>query len=185
VEGKLLETIFLVSSLLLWLVVLFNLLLTLALIRRVNARPSTTAPHRLVSLAIGTSAPPFEAQTLEGTPVTLDTYRGRPTFFAFVAPECSACHEVLPLLHSVTSSPAQTHTNVVIVSRADREQTLHMIEEFKLSLPVIAAPAETSAFFRDYQIAGTPSYCFINEKAIVKETGPLSPTNLEWKTLVA
>jgi hypothetical protein len=54
-----LDTIFLASTILLWVVVLFNLFLTLALIRRVNAQPAKTTPHRLLSFEAGTPAPPF------------------------------------------------------------------------------------------------------------------------------
>jgi peroxiredoxin len=151
----------------------------------VNTLPSTTKGQPLPSLNVGTPAPPFSTHTLEGAVVTLETSLGKPTFLAFVAPGCAACHEVLPVLNEIATQSTRSSVTTLVVSGADREHTQRMVEALHLSLPVIPAPSEASTLFHDYKIAGTPSYCFIDEKGIVKQTGHLSPSGEEWSELIA
>ncbi len=72
------ETTLVVSSILLWIVALLNILLTLGLARRIRS-----AFPRLESLKAGQKAPGFSAQTLQGQTITLTDYEGRATAFIF------------------------------------------------------------------------------------------------------
>src|SRR5581483_1123376 len=72
------ETFLLVNSVLVWIVVLANLVLTLALVRRVNAFPGSLAGVGS-GLPIGTPAPDFSLQTLTGQTVTLANFTSRST----------------------------------------------------------------------------------------------------------
>ncbi len=75
------ETILIISSVLLWVMILLNLLLTLGLSRRLNARLP-----RMDFLKIGQPAPSFTAQTLQGETVTLSSYARRAVAFVFTSP---------------------------------------------------------------------------------------------------
>ena len=95
------EPILVVSSILLWLMVLFNLLLTVALIRRAAAKQPGFATENVPTLEIGSQAPDFTAETLDGEAMTLDDYAGKSIALIFVSPTCKPCLNKLPELHEL------------------------------------------------------------------------------------
>lgn len=117
------ETILVVSSILLWLVVLLNLLLTFGLVRRFNAAPRpVTMPHQ-IGLQVGELAPDFTAPTVHGEIVTLSTYIGRKVVFVFISAHCVPCHEVLPDLQQLGLKAARAGVELVLVSSDEMEET--------------------------------------------------------------
>ena len=89
------ETVLIGSVALLWVLVLFNLVLTLGLVRRANANAGPQ-PMEEEGLEAGERAPDFTAETLDGEAVTLATYAGRDVAFLFMSPFCGPCREKLP-----------------------------------------------------------------------------------------
>jgi peroxiredoxin len=163
-----LETGLVISSVLLWLLVVLNLLLTLALIRRVNAGARTPGAP---GLKAGTMAPDFTAQTLSGETVTRSTYSGRKVAFLFVSPSCQPCHEMLPTFEVLGPKAARAGVDFVLVSNVEREATSAFVEQFNISLPVLVAPLTTNSFTRDYHSTTTPSYCLLDEQGKVQSAG--------------
>ncbi|GJQ52982.1 MAG: hypothetical protein HKUEN02_18290 [Anaerolineaceae bacterium] len=92
------EMILVVSSILLWVMVLLNMLWTLGLARRVRS-----AHPVMDSLKIGQSAPAFSALTLQGKTMTLTDYAERAAAFVFVSPHCEPCREEFPHLRELSS----------------------------------------------------------------------------------
>ena len=182
------ETVLIVSSVLLWSVVLLNLLLTLALVRRVNASGDVNvAGVSVVGLSIGEQAPPFSVQTLKGESVTLESYtrRGRATALLFISAGCQPCHELLATLEDLLVGARRTGTDLILVSSDGREKTHALLTEFQLDISVLLAPRDSNPFFTDYQITGTPSYCVIDEDGTIQSAGLPSPTYGAWKALTA
>jgi len=160
------ETILIISSILLWVAVLLNLLLTLGLARRIRS-----AFPRMESLKAGQKAPGFSAQTLQGKVVTLNDYEGKATAFIFVSPDCKPCREELPGIQRVWLDARQFGTELVLVSDADEEKTRPLIDGLADGLPVLVAPREHNPFFTDYKAMGTPSYCLIDAQGRVQAAG--------------
>lgn len=182
------ETGLIVSSVLLWVVVLLNLLLTLALVRRVNASSGVNAAGMAeAGPTIGEQAPAFSAQTLEGEPVTLESYtgRGRATVLFFISAGCRPCRELLATLGNLLPGARQTGTDLILVSSDEREQAQALLTEFHLDIPMLLAPRERNPFFADYKITGTPSYCVIDDDGTVQSTGHPLPGLAAWKALTA
>jgi methylamine dehydrogenase accessory protein MauD len=178
------EILLLVSSLLLWIVVLLNLVLTLALIRRVNAT-SNRAPDLEVGPPVGEKAPDFKAHTLTGETVMLATYAGHPTTFIFFAPGCGPCRELLPSLKTLAPQTREAGAELVLVSEGTREATYALGKEMELDLPVLVAPRKENAFFDDYRITMTPSYCSLDEHGMVLSAGHPDLHDQLWQTLMA
>src|SRR5690348_1026265 len=107
------ETGLVVSSAVLWLVVLLNLLLTLALVRRVNASPRTVPQERLKT---GEPAPDFTAHTLDGELVSRSTYAELKVAFVFISTHCGPCREIMPQLVPLGPKAAQAGVELVLVS---------------------------------------------------------------------
>lgn len=160
------EPILVLSSILLWMLVLLNLLLTLGLARRMRA----VFPP-MESLKVGQPAPDFTAQTLNGETVTLATYAWRPVAFVFVSPDCKPCREELPRLEGLRPKAEQSGVELVLVSDADEDRTQLLADEAKVTLPILVAPRGSNSFFRDYRVNGTPSYCLIDARGKVRSAG--------------
>lgn len=163
------EVTLIVSSVLLWVIVIFNLFLTLALVRRLN----NVRPHAKFDpgLSAGDIAPNFTAQTLSGETVTRSMFGGRRVAFVFISAHCAPCHDLVLQLESLTPQATQAGVEVVLVSGDKEEETRAFIEEKKVHFPVLVAPRETNAFFADYRSPGTPAYCFVNADGKVHSAG--------------
>lgn len=172
------EQVLVVSSILLWILVLFNLLLTFALLRQIN-----TGNPRKDDLKVGQQAPDFTAHTVEGTTVTLADYKGRSVAFLFISSTCSPCRDALPSYEALFPKAKQHGTELVLVSTADAEQTQGMVAQFNITLPVLVAPQESNSFSKDYKISGTPHYCLVDVDGKVQSTGFPSREWGNWKSL--
>lgn len=179
------ETVLIVSSVLLWIVLICNVLLTLALVR--NANKPAKKKWELVSepegLKEGAEAPAFSAQTLDGTSVLLEDYQNQALMLVFIAPHCSACDEVLPALNKMASQMAGT--KLVLACDGTLEQARVLAKKQDITLPLLVAPRQENSFFSDYLIHGTPTYYLINTQGQIQATGHPSEHNPQWKQLVA
>ena len=177
------ETALVVSSILLWVVVLCNLVLTLALVRRLNATPR----HKSLSLEMpkaGQPAPDFRAQTVSGETASLSTFAGRKMAFIFISTNCAPCRQLLPRLELFKPRAAQTGVELVLVSADEMEETQVFVERLHVRLPVLLAPRNTNPLFDDYKATLTPSYCLVNEQGVVQSAGLLNGEGGEWEALI-
>ncbi len=172
--------VLLVSSILLWIAVAFNLLLMLALLRRV----SRTSRREVAPLRAGEPAPPFTAQTLSGQSVTLGDYAGRDVAFIFVAPDCQPCRESLPNYQAWRQVAQRSGNDLILVSVADAQKTKAFVDEFRVGVPVLIAPKDSNRFMHDYRISGTPGFCLIDRRGFVQSAGYPQLRSPEWKSLV-
>lgn len=174
------ETALIVSSILLWLVVLLNLLLTLGLVRRLNANRAS-APE--MGLKVGEIAPDFSAQSLSGETVTLATYAGRNIAFIFISIHCGPCHEILPRLEPLGPKAARAGVELVLVSADELDETRAYVAKQNIGLSVLIASRKSNPFMEDYKSTATPSYCLVNEQGKVQSAGYPSLEHGEWKVL--
>lgn len=177
------DTFLLVSSILLWIVVLLNLFLTLALVRRINAAPGSL-PDVENGLPTGTPAPDFSAQTLEGKKVTLADYAGHATTFIFVASFCEPCHEILPSLQKLAAQARAAGTTLALVNDGNQQETEEMMRTVGGQVEVLIAPRHENSFFTNYHIAMTPSYCSLDERGTIVRTGHPGSTDQGWQQLL-
>lgn len=166
------EQFLVLSSVLLWVLVIFNLILSLALVRKINA-----AYQPKESLKEEQPAPNFVAETITGEKVTLESFAQRNVAFIFVDPACGPCREALPSYESLAPKAAQSNVDFVLISTADADLTRRFVDEYNIKLPTLIAPHESNPFMKDYLVTGTPSYCLIDREGKVQSTG--SP-NLKW-----
>lgn len=164
------ETLLLISSALLWLVVLGNLLLTLTVIRRINAK-SPGENRALTGLRAGEAAPPFSARSRDGQTRTLIDYAGRTTALVFVAPRCGACRALLLTLEKLDPQAKPSKTELLLICDGDEEQTRALVESYALRFPVLLAPRSDNSLFQDYQVHGTPAYYLLNEHGQIQAGG--------------
>jgi peroxiredoxin len=169
------EGLVVASIVLLWVVVIFNLFLTLALVRRLNTPSGSQTEEE--GLKAGEPAPDFAAETLQGESVKLATYAGHPTAFVFVSPQCGPCREAMPSYEALGRKASASGSGLILVSIADRAETRTFVDEFHITLPVLVAPDGSNPFMKDYKVTGTPNYCLVDARGIVQSGGYPS---LEW-----
>lgn len=176
------ETLLLLSSIVSWLVILLNLVLTFALIRKVSTggtRGNQGFPE--IGLAVGSEAPAFTAQTLAGEVVTRATYANRSTAFVFISTHCQPCRTILPEIEQLAPAAARAGVDIVLVSNDTQEATRAFVDEMQIHSPVLIAPFDSNPFLKEYKATMTPSYCLIDIQGKVQSAGhPQSP---EWKAL--
>jgi peroxiredoxin len=160
------ETLLVVSSILLWVVVLLNILLTLGLARRVRV-----AIPVMDSLKVGQKAPNFNVQTLQGKTITLANYADQLTAFVFISPHCKPCREELPHLRELSFKARDYGAEIVLVSDEDEESTRAFVDGTVDSLTVLVAPRDRNPLFRDYKVPGTPSFYLLDSQGKVQATG--------------
>ncbi len=187
------ETIWFISLIVLWGVVLVNLLLTLRVVRWLRAkedlRERVAESEKLPELSIGMPAPDFKAKTLSGEAVRLATYVGRAMVFIFVSPHCGSCRRKMPLLVRLgIQAKERAGIEFVLVSDSSTAETYTWIntireeDKVEVNLPILVAPDSISEFLNTYNPRGlSPYYCFMNAQGIVQARDPIDMG--EWPKL--
>lgn len=174
------ETVLVISSLLLWLIVLANVFLTLALIRRLNRTGQAVVE---TGLKAGTAAPDFTAQTLQGATKTLADYLGQAVVLIFVSPICQPCRERLPMLQKTAAEARVSGVEFVLVSGGTLQETQAWHQEADIQLPLLVAPQDQNHFFQDYQITSTPTFCLLGAEGKTQGSNIVGESLEDWKRL--
>jgi peroxiredoxin len=175
------ETALVISSILLWIVVLFNMLLTLAAVRRINRfMPEVSF------LEVGSKAPDFTAESHDGGKVTLATFAQRKVVLMFIAPTCSSCIQKIPDWEALGPQAQQKGVDLILVSLAPATETQAFVKEHSIQLPILHLPVDDGSFATNYKIFGTPQYCVIDERGKILAEGFMGKEwdllTHEWKT---
>lgn len=140
--------------------------------RAQHAHPSvqTAAPM------VGAAAIPFELKTLDGKPISLTSFRGKPLVLNFFASWCDPCREEMPLINDLAAKAATHDYSVLAVAVEDsRSAVTQYAKESKLIFPI--ALDLNSTVKRAYRIFGPPATFFIDRQGIIRDIiiGPLTP----------
>jgi len=173
------ELIFTINSVIVWFVIIFNLLLTITIIRKINNKPEYEIP----TLELGQRAPDFTADTLAGKSITRADLAGRKTAIVFVSADCGYCRTEIPIIESVKAGAQRSGVDILFVSTSNKELTQSFVDELKITLPIVIAPRAINTFAASYYAGGTPFYCLIDEEGIVEKTGIFDHD--PWKELIA
>ncbi len=134
------------------------------------------------SLPVGEDAPRFEASTLHGEVVNLQTYTKQSLLLVFFMPShILNTHFFQHDLH-VPGIP-ETGMSTVLVSGATMQYTRIFLAKVHTNLPVLIAPTKTNSMFKDYKISSFPSYCFIDTEGKLSATGRINIKEQEGSSL--
>lgn len=179
------ETLWSVSLLILWIVVLVNLLLTLRMLRWLRGqealRKQMAAAEQRPELKVGDLAPDFVAKTLAGESVGRRSYANQSVAFLFVSPHCGHCRQELPaLVRLAPLALERAGVLLVLVSDSSAAQTQSWLatireeDQLDVPLPVLVAPRTMYQFVLTYNPRGlSPYYCLLDAQGRVQSRGPL------------
>lgn len=165
------DSILVISSILLWILMALNIIFTLGLARRVNARAQSSAPQ-IEMLDPGTTLPEFSLLTITGEIVTEEIFKSIKLALLFMSPNCEPCRAKMPELYKYWQKARQADVEVILVSDMGKEETAELVEGHQLeNMTVLLAPRDEASFLTDYKAKATPSYYLIDEHGKVRASG--------------
>lgn len=127
-------------------------------------------------------APPFSAQALDGSNITLKSLKGKAIILNFWATWCIPCKIEIPLLEKTY---LEHKNNGLVVLGANYRQPAPIIKRFvsknPISFPILLD--EEGELSKKYAVFALPATYFIDKKGnyLGSHTGLLTPENLiEW-----
>lgn len=163
----------LVSHILLWIVVLILALIVLALVRQVGAIQARIAPVGALvpreEPRVGEPAPRLTVRALSGQEVTVGAERsdGKATLIVWVAPQCPACHELLPVLASIKRHEG-SWLELLLASEGEPKEHLEFWQHAgRLGVPYLLSTELGLAF----QVPKVPYAVLIDARGIVRAKG--------------
>lgn len=155
----------LMNILLLWLISIFNLLLILAVIRRMNSSKPThfsSPPTIEGGLKIGDEVPNFTGIDLKGGEVSKEDFANQKFTLVFITPDCQPCREHLPILETLMPLARSLGIKFYLVGLGELEALRSLINELNISITTIV-PQGNESFTKDFRVMYTPSFYLIDE----------------------
>jgi peroxiredoxin len=123
----------------------------------------------------GSPAISFELKSLDGKPVRLVDFRGKPLIMNFFASWCDPCRDEMPLINELASKAARDSYSVLGIAVEDgRAAVTEFAKETKLVFPI--ALDLNSTVKRAYRIFGPPATFFIDGQGVIRDVvlGPIT-----------
>lgn len=135
-------------------------------------------PSPSAAPAVGAAAVPFDLKSLDGQPVGLASFRGKPLVLNFFASWCDPCREEMPLINELAANGGGNYSVLGIAVEDSRAAVSEFGREFKLVFPI--ALDLNSTVKRAYRIFGPPATFFIDNQGIIRDVvlGPITPERI-------
>jgi cytochrome c biogenesis protein CcmG/thiol:disulfide interchange protein DsbE len=124
---------------------------------------------------VGAPAIAFDLKTLDGKPVGLASFGGKPLILNFFASWCDPCRDEMPLINELASKAAKDGYSVLGIAVEDtRAAVSEFAKETKLVFSI--ALDLNSTVKRAYRIFGPPATFFIDGKGVLRDVvlGPIT-----------
>lgn len=172
-----------IGQLVLWIVVLLNLLLTVALVRRVaalGAAPAAGAPAG--GLPAGAAAPAFTARTPDGVERTRADLGDGPLVLGFFSPTCDACYDHAPHFAELVGRTPGVAAAAVVDGDAKNSQRLR--ERIPGDVPVLLARRPANPLLGAYLVDAYPTYTAVVDGTVAGSFGSV-PELQRWLAATA
>lgn len=136
-----------------------------------------SADNGSIKPVIGSTAPDFTLEDLDGERVKLSDFRGQPVMVNFWATWCGPCKLEMPHMQEVQDKlSAETGFTILAVNLGEDKDTADtFLQENKFNFTTLLDKDRTVAYGK-YKLIGLPTSFFIDKNGIIKEiqVGPLA-----------
>ena len=116
----------------------------------------------MAALTVGTKAPEFELETLDGKRFVLrDELASGPVVLAFFKVSCPTCQYAFPFLERLVRAYGHNGIKVIGVSQNDAKQTAGFNKEFGITFPVLLDDTDRYPVSNAYGLTNVPSIFWI------------------------
>ena len=169
-HGQTFIPIMIIVLLVLQSILLIFVLKDIRFIKQLTLLKSVSSQAEEVESLIGTQAPDFGLNDIEGKEISLSQYQGQPVLLVFSSHTCSACQKMYPALREFLSK--SNKIEVLLISISSREENLKFKDEYSFigykNLHILSATPE---IFNKYSISGTPTFVVINKQGTIEKVG--------------
>jgi peroxiredoxin len=149
-----------------------------------RAATEITAPGVAGALAprVGQPAADFTVTGVDGQPIQLSQFRGRPVWINFWASWCAPCRAEFPDMDAAYRKHESAGLVLLAVSFAEQPaEVLDYLDRARPSFTIGIDPPGTVA--GQYRVLGLPTHVFIDAQGIVREVrvGPMNPAMMDEK----
>jgi peroxiredoxin len=116
-------------------------------------------------LKAGTPAPEFTLPALDGSEISLSSFRGRPVLLVFSDPYCKPCNGLLPKLEEIHRKSKDLQ--VLMIGRGDPEANRNQVKKLGLTFPVVLQ--RSWEISRAYGMFATPIGYLVGEDGVLVE----------------
>jgi methylamine dehydrogenase accessory protein MauD len=161
-----------VSNILLWILVLFQSLVLIGLVRAVHLLQMRSSSGAGASSAVarpsivGKQAPDFDVSDVNGGAINLSAFSERVVALLFVSPSCRSCGWTLA---DMSALGERARENLVVICRADENACRELGETYHL-LPSLVVD-EDLELSRLFDVDAVPTAVVIDESGKVRSYG--------------
>jgi peroxiredoxin len=146
--------------------------------------PQVEQPVSTVEPTIGSFAPEFSLQTMDGQPVQLSALRGKNVLISYWVTWCIPCIEELPVLNRIYDEYQAQNLVILSVNGIQQDEigtVSTTISDLGISMPVVLDQGD--ALWNSYWVRFLPTSFFIDEDGVIRhiQLGSLSEENLRIK----
>lgn len=150
---------------------------------------SEVESNEVEMIAIGSVAPDFTLDTIDGTTVSLNDFRGRVVVLDFWTTWCLGCVQEVPIMNEFANWADQQALPITVIAvntYPNKDQLLHLkqvrsyLADNDIDMMVGLDPSGTPVA-RDYGVRAFPSNVIINSDGVVTATGVgMKHSYLDW-----
>jgi thiol-disulfide isomerase/thioredoxin len=165
-------TVLLVAVVLLTLLVVADLALTLAIVRRLRAQPAGHAVRLTATatdaLPVGSAVPAFTVGTLDGGTLSADALGSGRTLLAFTSESCTTCHAELPELQARLAQVAGEGGAAVVSVLADPADPPTLPGAVRDLAALVVETEDDRTLARAFQVSAYPTYVVVDQGRVAE-----------------
>jgi len=130
---------------------------------------------------VGQVAPDFTLPGVDGKPVTLSGWRGRPVVLTFFASWCNPCEQDMPILERAQHDNGDRIAVVGVNYRDFPADTRDFVRRLRVTFPTLVEDSTDNPVAARYDVNSMPDTVFIDASGVVRERiyGPTSTADLK------